>query len=121
MHPGSVLTVFFLECGDLGGPLQGHGNFVEALRRRLTSGRFDGKGMALARWRRDREVHQIDADAAGALAHFHLACQALDNVAVEHHWQYAVLKAVVEEDIAEARADQTAHTHLLQRPHGSLA
>ena len=55
------------------------------------------------------------------LRQFDLRGEAIDDLLVDDDRQDAVLEAVGEEDIAEARADHGADAHLLQRPHRAFA
>jgi hypothetical protein len=50
-----------------------------------------------------------------------LRSESIDNLLVDNNRQDTVLKAVGEKNIAEARADDGPHAHLLQRPHRPFA
>src|ERR1700761_8087278 len=76
--------------------------------------------MHLAARRGDGLFFQIDADLAGALALLDFSGKAVDDLLVDENRQDAILEAIGEEDVAEARADDRAHAALLQRPHGAF-
>src|SRR5436190_15083324 len=115
VNPRPLLAVPRLEGRDLRRALQRHGDLVQSFEQGLATRGLHRKGMALAGGRSDGHLGEIDANAARTLARLDLAGQALHRLPVEHHGQQAVLEAGVEEDVAEARADDAADAGLVAR------
>src|SRR6476661_7355500 len=77
--------------------------------------------MLLTRRQSDLLLPEIDTDPPGALRGLDLSREAVDNRLVDDDRQDSVLKAVSEENVAEARPDESANAQFLQRPHRSFA
>src|ERR1700733_14938241 len=117
MNPRPLGSVGGLKGADFGVALQRQRDLVEAFEESCTTARVDLEAMHLSRGRSDRLLFQIDADATRALAVLDFHRERIDDLLVDHDRENSVLEAVGEEDIAEARADDGADSHFLERPH----
>ena len=121
MDPRPLGAVGGLEGPDFVVAPQRQRDFVEAFEQSGAAARIDLETMPLSRRRGDGLLLEIDADAPRALGVLDLGGEAIDDLLVDDDRQDAVLEAVGEEDVAEARADDGADAHLLQRPHRAFA
>src|SRR5580692_13185564 len=96
-------------------------DLIEALKKTGAAARIDLKTVFGSRRRCDRLRLQIDADPPRPLREFDLGGKPVDNLLVDDDGQDAVLKAVGEENIAEARTDDGADARFLQRPYRAFA
>src|SRR5579864_2169366 len=112
MNPGPLGPVGGLKGANFVVALQRQRDFVEALQKTGTAARVDLEAVHLSGRRGDRLLFEVNADTPRTLAVFHFHRQAVDNLLVDDNGQDAVLEAIGEKDIAEARADDGANAPL---------
>src|SRR3954470_23132963 len=116
MYPGPLGAVGGLKRLNLMLPAQGQRDFIEAFEKPGAPSRIDLETVPRSGWRGNGLLLQVDADASGPLRVLDLRGEALDDLLVDDDGKDPVLKAVGEENVAEAGADDGADAHLLQRP-----
>src|SRR3984957_14792435 len=116
MNPGSLFPVSRLEGADFVIALQRLRDFVEPTEKPFTATRVDLKTMGFPRGRGDGLRLQIDSNPPRPLRALDVGGKPVDDLLVDDDGKDAVLKAVGEENIAKAGADDGAAPHLLPPP-----
>src|SRR3954451_16957890 len=102
MDPWPRGPVGGLEGPDFVVALQRQCDFIEALQQAFAPPGVDVETDLFSRRRDNRLRLEIDADWSCALREFDFGGEAIDDRLIHDDRQYAVLKAVGEEDVAEA-------------------
>ncbi len=102
MDPRPLDAVSRLKDANFMISLQGKGDFVEPPKQPGATARIDLETVPFSRGRCNRLCLEIDTDMPGSLGVLDLRGKAIDNFLVDYDREDAVLKAVGEENIAEA-------------------
>ena len=113
MDPGPLRAVRRLKGPDFVVALQRQQDFIKTFEQSGSPPRVDLETVSFSRGRRDGLLLQIDADTPCPLRVLDLRRQSIDNLLVDDDGKNSILEAVGEKNIAEARADDDADSHLL--------
>jgi hypothetical protein len=114
VDPRALSAVSRLKGSDFVVAPQRQCDFVDTFEQPGAAARVDLETMLLTRRQSDLLLPEIDTDPPGALRGLDLSREAVDNRFVDDDRQDSVLKAVGEENVAEARPDESANTQFLQ-------
>src|SRR3954468_18120266 len=105
MDPRPRGAIGLLERPDFMVALQSLHHLVQPLQQSLAPARVDVEAQRLAFWRRDGLRLQIDRDFSRALCRLDLGGEIFSGLLVDDDGQDAILEAVGEENVAEARTN----------------